>query len=110
MGVTYTIERVLREHPETRSSDKTLILRVWEMYGFGLSEAQKEIFMKLPQAETIRRVRQKLQEQGKYQANDQVKRQRNWKSMVAQQRMPTTKPDKLPQVFGDEIYERVKNG
>jgi len=95
MRVSYLIEDVLKENVGARSSDKELYIAVWERLGFYLSETQKAKFRDLPSTETIRRVRQKLQEQGFYQATDGVRRSRNFKSLEVQQRMPKTRPEKV---------------
>lgn len=73
-----TVERILQNEPSTRSNDKLLILRVWEQYGMGFSEQQKKLLLgdRLPNTETIRRTRQKLQAEGKYTANLTVLNQR----------------------------------
>lgn len=62
------VERILREYPQTRSDDRKLMLKVWESYGLYLSESQQQKFMghNIPSTETIRRTRQRLQEQGLY--------------------------------------------
>lgn len=62
------VERMLQLHPDTRGDDRKLIMRVWEMYNFGFSEQQRKLFLghRLPSTETIRRTRQKLQQEGRY--------------------------------------------
>lgn len=95
MRASAIIEGVLRDAPASRSSDRELYILVWEKYGFFMSATQKAKFRELPSSETIRRVRQKLQEQGHYAATDRVRRHRSQKGQEVQQRMPTTKPDKV---------------
>lgn len=95
MRVSNIIEDVLREDVGARSSDKELYLQVWERLGFYLSDTQKAKFRNLPSTETIRRVRQKLQEQGFYLATDRVRRSRHFKSLEVQQRIPQTKPERV---------------
>lgn len=95
MRASAIIERVLRDHPESRSSDKELYILVWEQMGFFMSESQKAKFRDLTSSETIRRIRQKLQEQGRYPANDRIKRHRNSRSQEVQQQMPQTKPERV---------------
>jgi hypothetical protein len=105
MRANVIIEGVLRDHPDSRSSDKELYILVWEQFGFFMSESQKAKFRELPSSETIRRVRQKLQEEGKYTAAERVRRHRNRKSQEVQQRMPTTKSDKV-----EPLLEAIDNG
>ena len=67
------VERVLKMYPQTRSSDRLLILKVWEMQGFGASETQKKFLLtKATSTESIRRTRQKFQQHGKYEASEEV--------------------------------------
>lgn len=107
MRASAIIEGVLRDHPETRSSDRELYIQVWENYGFHMSEGQKAKFRELPSSETIRRVRQKLQEQGHYAATERVKRHRNFKSMEVQQKMPQTRPEKVEPLLESVMSEAV---
>lgn len=70
------VKSLLCDHPETRDCDKQLILRY--MYhchkaAYRLDDRQgaswkelKEIFEEMPSFETIRRTRQKIQEEGLY--------------------------------------------
>lgn len=95
MRASAIIEGVLRDHPDTRSSDRELYILVWEKLGFFMSDSQKAKFRELPSSETIRRVRQKLQEQGRYAASERVKQHRNFKGMEVQQKMPQTQPEKV---------------
>lgn len=93
------VEAILRRDPDTRNSDKKLNLATFEALGLGLSETQKAKFMKLPSTETIRRIRQKLQAEGKYLATDRVRRERRVKSMIVQQNEPIAKSERLEDVL-----------
>jgi hypothetical protein len=64
--VTKVIEDVLATRPETRGNDKKLIVAVYNRLGLHLTEEQLKVFYSLPSTETIRRVRQKLNELGRY--------------------------------------------
>jgi hypothetical protein len=44
--------------------------------GMELTPKQVEIFKNMPSAETITRIRRKLQEQGKYEADENVQKER----------------------------------
>lgn len=94
MQISKTVEEVLRDSPATRNSDKLLLLEVWDKLGFGLSDGQRRKFMDMPSVESIRRVRQKVQESGKYQATNEVSRQRRIKSYIMQQNMPIATPER----------------
>lgn len=63
LNATATVEAVLRQHPETRNSDKKLILKVWERFGVKVPEEFVEVYLKLPCSESITRSRRKAQEQ-----------------------------------------------
>jgi len=80
------VEKVLSNSKEARNSDKELILQVWEACGLVLDEKQREIWKKLPSSESIRRTRQKFQEEGKYTADHEVikAREENRKNMEAE--------------------------
>lgn len=84
------IEKVLKEHPQTRNSDKLLLIWVWNESGFVLTHEQVEDFLRadLPTAETVRRTRQRFQQLGEYEADTKVKGMRQAKAQVIQQREP----------------------
>ena len=60
------VSQVMNDFPETRSSDKKLIIKVWEIQGFYLTEEQIKKLFKCLSSETIRRTRQKLNEKGMF--------------------------------------------
>lgn len=76
MRVKDKVARVLDQKPETRDNDKLLMLYVWQIEGFYLSDKQIEQFKNASSPESIRRMRQKLQEEGKYLASPEVEEQR----------------------------------
>lgn len=67
------VKVVLERDEKTRNSDKELLIAVWQLLGFYLSETQKQKFMSLPSVESITRARRKFQESGLYQASDKIK-------------------------------------
>ena len=87
------IKEILKEYPETRDSDKLLILKVWESEGLFLSDDQRETFLKLTSSETIRRTRQRLQEQGYYKSTQRVKDIRMAKEVEMRQDFMTKDSD-----------------
>lgn len=71
------VEKALQQWPETRNSDKKLILAVWYLQDPDYEENFRHFFQnKALSPETIRRTRQKLQEQGKYRADEEVEEKR----------------------------------
>lgn len=108
MRANVIIKRVLDSHPETRSSDRELYIKVWEEFGFYMSESQKAKFRELPPSETIRRIRQKLQEQGKYPALETVRKHRKSKGMQMRQQMPSLKAHKIEPLLDQREVEHAK--
>lgn len=70
------VERVLQQNPQARDDDKALMLEVWEMQGLCFSETQKKAFKRASSPESIRRTRQKFQQDGEYKASDKVEEKR----------------------------------
>lgn len=95
MTITNQVANILRAIPSTRSSDKELLVIYMQKSGMNLSPAQIEKFRSMPSFETLRRVRQKIQEDGKYPASDLVKKERKFKSFQMQQQAPSFKADGL---------------
>ena len=60
MNTTQKVETILKHLPETRSSDKKLLLAYWQEQGLMLTPEQKQKFMKCTTAESITRARCKL--------------------------------------------------
>lgn len=76
MNVTQRVEAILKAVPATRDSDTELLIIYMQKAGMELSDRQIAKFKQLPSMETIRRIRQKLQEQGKYPASKAVDKAR----------------------------------
>lgn len=102
MRITNIVRNILRDSPETRNSDKELIIQTWGQLGFYLSERQLAKFRQLPSTETIRRIRQKIQEKGEYQATTPVSKSRQLKSHIVQQNEPQAKPERLELLLEDQ--------
>lgn len=88
-------------YPNCRNSDKDLIIGVLQALGADLTPKQREI-MRSVNFESIRRYRQKLQEEGKYLPVEEVSKQRHFKSLIIQQNSPTSKPDTLQSLIEDQ--------
>ena len=94
--VASAVELVLEGYPASRDDDIYLMRTIWGLFGATLLtypqwEALEEI-MREYNPESIRRVRQKLQEQGKYLGTAKVKHERYMRSLEMQQAMPAHKP------------------
>lgn len=101
MTVTQRVENILKVSREARNSDVELLIIYMQKAGMDLTPHQIQVFKGLPTMETIRRIRQKLQEQGKYEADEQVKGTRRVKSMEMQQNAPQAKPERIEQILND---------
>lgn len=88
MTIAERVEAILANVPATRNSDTELLIIYMQKAGMNLSAEQQRLFKEMPSVGTVRRVRRKLQEQGKYPASDEVKRERSHKAMVMQQNIP----------------------
>lgn len=62
----------LRDNAGFRSNDRLLILSVWEDEGLHLTTDQQHKFMQVSSPETIRRTRQKIQQDGLFKASTEV--------------------------------------
>jgi len=76
MRVKDKVARILAQKPETRDNDKLLMLYVWQIEGLNLSESQLKKWKEVSSPESIRRMRQKLQEDGQYLASPEVEEHR----------------------------------
>ena len=75
------VEYCLQNYPETRSCDRELLFRVYLKTGFATREKKGILFKyenlkELPNFESIRRTRQKLQEEGHFLPLPSVKEER----------------------------------
>jgi len=70
------VERILELKPEARDDDRLLMLYVWQIQGLHFSEGQLKAFKKASSPESIRRTRQKLQEEGKFKPSEEVEEKR----------------------------------
>lgn len=73
--VKQQVEYVLKNYPETRNDDKKLTAYVLKEF-YNVSCIDDICKPEIPSLESIRRCRQKLQEQGKYEATERVRKRR----------------------------------
>lgn len=85
---------LLHHYPETRSSDKVLILRFLEKLGIDLTEDQVEVLMSV-NLESITRARRKIQEDGRYPATPEVQAERQQKAGDVRQIAPRADVEQL---------------
>lgn len=103
MTITQRVENILRASRQARNSDTELQIIYMQKSGMNLSEAQKQKFRELPHMETIRRTRQKLQEQGKYPADNDVNEYRYEKYKQVKQDIKQLSPEELLEARGYRI-------
>lgn len=66
------VRDILKNNPATRNSDFDLLFAVWKESGVELTTYQTEMIRKSFSPETIRRTRQKIQENGEYLPSERV--------------------------------------
>lgn len=76
MKINERIEAILKASKAARNSDTELLIIYMQKSGLELTPKQIEKFKDLPSMETITRVRRQLQEQGKYEATQEVQEAR----------------------------------
>lgn len=97
--VTNAVRGILSRSRLARNSDRHLFLEFMQAGGMELSPRQQDIFLSLPSLESVRRVRQKLQETGHFPADQNIARERTYKSMRMQQMTPNAKPETIEKVI-----------
>jgi hypothetical protein len=76
MNTRKRVEAILEYMPATRSDDKLLCVIFLQKAGLGLTDAQIKAFYKMDDLWTVRRCRQKIQEEGKYPPTPEVEADR----------------------------------
>lgn len=94
MKTAELVEKVLKEHPKARDSDKALIAFCLQELGFRFTQRQLDVFIELS-FESLTRCRRKLQEEGKYSPSPEVAKQRRLKGYEVQQTAPSASPQQL---------------
>jgi hypothetical protein len=104
MTIKQQVENILRASRQARNSDSELQIIYMQKAGMNLTPEQVETFKSLPSMETIRRIRQKLQEEGKYPADSEVEQARYNKFVDTKQNINhTSSPEELLEARGYRI-------
>lgn len=98
MRTSVLVERILKRNHKARNSDKDLIVDYLNSVGMNLSPHQEQILRDVS-FESIRRTRQKFQEQGLYKADEPIAKERQFKSWQMQQVAPAIKPERIDRVI-----------
>jgi len=96
------VERILKNYPETRGSDKLLQIKYLNQYqNTNFSQEQIQALLKAPSLESIRRSRQKIQEAGKYlPSSDVILRRRKLEDKYrVEMKRPNYQFDPIRQVY-----------
>lgn len=99
MKVTDKVESILKYSTKARNSDRELLIEFMQGEDMNLTPKQIEVFRHMPSLETVRRIRQKLQENGQYPADLKIKKERNFKDYRMTQNMPSAKPTVVEQII-----------
>jgi hypothetical protein len=105
MTTTQRIEAILEHSRQARNSDIELWLIYAQKSGMNLTQHQIEVLRGMPTFETIRRTRQKIQEQGKYPADELVREERytKFKKMKGTIGIKDADPEKILEAQGYTI-------
>lgn len=103
MTITRQVENILKVSKAARNSDKELCLIYFQKAGLDLDARQIQRFRDMPSMETLRRVRQKIQESGKYKADKPVEDSRKFKSMQMQQQAPKFTAEGLEKTLNGQV-------
>lgn len=95
MTTSERVLAILKAAKQTRNSDKELWIIYAQKSGVGLSPEQIEKVRDMPEFETLRRVRQKIQQDGKYEADPEIKKERSHKAMIMQQTSPILSAEQM---------------
>jgi len=98
MTIKNTVEKLLRDCPEARDSDRRLIANVWwaaNSESFKVIDGKYYLEMqaflqKLPSPESIRRIRAKFQQEGLYLPSKEVSEKRKRLSRLVKEEMIST--------------------
>lgn len=106
MTVSERVENILKASHMARNSDLELWLIYAKKSGLNLTREQEEVLRDMPSFETIRRSRQKIQEQGKYLADEVVKEARYNKFKEVRRDIKfVEEPEQLLETSGYRIKE-----
>lgn len=103
MNTSERVEAILKYDKQSRDSDKRLLIVFMQKAGMDLTPRQMEIFKEMPSMETIRRIRQKIQEQGKYPASEEVDNARFEKYQQVKYGINNEDPERILEAQGYKV-------
>ena len=95
MTITKRVENILEASHNARNSDIELQIIYMQKAGMHLSSSQIAVLKEMPSFETLRRIRQKLQEHGKYPADPEVNERRYRRFKKVRENISTVGPEEL---------------
>lgn len=110
MTITDRVRNLLNYSKKARNSDKELYILYMQRSGMNLTKEQIALIWDMPSFETIRRIRQKIQEGGELVADSDVAKERKFKAMEMEQNTPTAKPERVEQILSDGTKLKVPSG
>ena len=97
------VEAILGASRQARNSDIELFIIFMQKSGMNLSSEQLRIFRDLPDMQTLGRIRRKLQEQGKYEADPEVEQARYEKFKNVKENIQSVDPEQLLESRGIKV-------
>ena len=105
LKISEQVENILKVSVDARNSDKELIILYMQKFGMELTPKQIQTFREMPSTETIRRVRQQLQERGMYEATEEVNEARYNKFKEVQTNIKSESAESLIEKQGYKVLE-----
>lgn len=99
MTINQRVQSILSASSAARNSDKELWIIYAQKSGLELSDKQIECIRSMPEFETLRRVRQKIQAVGQYRADSVVEQARKYKAIQTRQRIPFMDAEDIEYTF-----------
>jgi hypothetical protein len=97
------VEAILKASRLARNSDIELFIIYMQKAGMNLSNEQIQKFRELPDMQTLGRIRRKLQEQGKYEADPEVNEVRYNKFKQVKSEVKQDDPEKAVEALGYRV-------
>lgn len=103
MTITQRVQSILEFSKAARNDDKELWLIYAQKSGVDLTPLQIQKIKNMPSFETLRRVRQKIQQVGRYKAAPEVEAARKYKSVMTRRTIPFMQPDEVERTIDGRV-------
>lgn len=108
MTITQRVTNIMKVSHQARNSDKELWIIYAQKSGLDLTAQQLDVLRAMPEFETIRRVRQKIQQDGMYEADPSIKAERKEKAELIRGAVPYNNSELLAELINKEVPEWAK--